>query len=64
MIFLLNWQISDLFKIIFKFELFFVIIKGYQGMVDGGNHIRLATWASVSGIMGWVLKKKKFTCIT
>ncbi len=23
-------------------------------MVDGGNHIKLATWASVSGIMGWV----------
>ena len=26
--------------------------KGYQGMVDGGNNIKLGTWASVSGIMG------------
>lgn len=25
--------------------------QGYQGLVDGGNSIRQATWASVSGIL-------------
>lgn len=30
----------------------YMIHEGYQGMVDGGNNIRLGTWASVSGIMG------------
>ena len=30
----------------------YFIHEGYQGMVDGGNNIRLATWASVSGIIG------------
>lgn len=29
----------------------FFIKEGYQGMVDGGNHIVEATWASVSGII-------------
>ena len=39
----------------------YFIHEGYQGMVDGGSNIRLATWASVSGIVGQVtdLKKKK-----
>jgi 6-phosphofructokinase 1 len=32
----------------------YFIHEGYQGMVDGGDHIRLATWASVSGIVGTV----------
>ena len=32
----------------------YLIHEGYQGMVDGGNNIRLATWASVSGILGTV----------
>lgn len=30
----------------------YFIHEGYQGMVDGGNNIRKATWASVSGIIG------------
>jgi len=30
----------------------YFIHEGYQGMVDGGNNIRLATWGSVSGIIG------------
>jgi 6-phosphofructokinase 1 len=30
----------------------YFIHEGYQGMVDGGNNIRLATWANVSGIIG------------
>ena len=30
----------------------YMIHEGYQGMVDGGHNIKLATWASVSGIMG------------
>ena len=25
-----------------------VLLQGYQGLVDGGDHIRLATWESVS----------------
>ncbi|XP_046351037.1 ATP-dependent 6-phosphofructokinase-like isoform X2 [Haliotis rufescens] len=29
----------------------YFIKEGYQGMVDGSDHIQLATWASVSGIM-------------
>lgn len=32
----------------------YLINEGYQGMVDGGSHIKQATWASVSGIMGQV----------
>ena len=24
------------------------VLQGYQGLVDGGDHIRLATWESVS----------------
>lgn len=24
------------------------VLQGYQGLVDGGEHIRLATWESVS----------------
>jgi hypothetical protein len=32
----------------------YFIHEGYQGMVDGGNNIRLATWSSVSGIAGTV----------
>ena len=30
----------------------YFIYEGYQGMVDGGDNIELATWASVSGIIG------------
>ena len=30
----------------------YFIHEGYQGMVDGGNNIRVATWSSVSGIAG------------
>ena len=30
----------------------YLINEGYQGMVDGGDNIKPATWASVSGIMG------------
>lgn len=30
----------------------YLINEGYQGMVDGEEYIKLATWASVSGIMG------------
>jgi 6-phosphofructokinase 1 len=29
-----------------------LINEGYQGMVDGGDNIQLATWAHVSGILG------------
>lgn len=29
----------------------FFIKEGYQGMVDGGDHIVEATWSSVSGII-------------
>ncbi|CAF4342782.1 unnamed protein product, partial [Rotaria magnacalcarata] len=29
----------------------YFIHEGYQGLVDGGNSIRQATWASVSGIL-------------
>ena len=29
----------------------YFIREGYQGMVDGGNNIEEATWASVSGII-------------
>ncbi len=32
----------------------YFIHEGYQGMVDGGHNIRLATWGSVSGIIGTV----------
>lgn len=28
--------------------------QGYQGMIDGGDNIVEATWASVSGILQWV----------
>lgn len=27
------------------------VFQGYQGMVDGGDNIKEADWASVSGIM-------------
>ena len=30
----------------------YLINEGYQGMVDGGNNIKMGTWTSVSGIMG------------
>ena len=30
----------------------YLIHEGYQGMVDGEEYIKPATWASVSGIMG------------
>ena len=33
----------------------YLIHEGYQGMVDGAHNIRLATWASVSGIMATVI---------
>jgi 6-phosphofructokinase 1 len=29
----------------------YFINEGYQGMVDGGDHIEEATWVSVSGII-------------
>lgn len=29
----------------------YFIHEGYQGMVDGGDHIREATWSSVSSII-------------
>jgi hypothetical protein len=32
----------------------YFIHEGYQGMVDGGANIRLATWGNVSGIAGTV----------
>ncbi len=32
----------------------YIIHEGYQGMVDGQENIRLATWSTVSGIIGQV----------
>lgn len=29
----------------------FFIKEGYQGLIDGGDNIALASWADVSGIM-------------
>ena len=39
----------------------YLIHEGYQGMVDGPAFIRQATWASVSGILGQVIKLDFFS---
>lgn len=32
----------------------YLIYEGYQGMVNGKENFKLATWAGVSGIVGMV----------
>lgn len=38
----------------------FFIKEGYQGMVDGGDHIIEASWVSVSGIIHKVVMSYDF----
>lgn len=42
---------------------FFKIIQGYQGMVDGGDNIKEATWESVSSMLQVVSSTSDLPCL-
>lgn len=41
-----------------------MLLQGYQGLVDGGEHIRLATWESVSMMLQLVSDRSTGTTKT